>query len=144
MKCEIRECRAADAEAVSELSTQLGYTVPEVVIQQRIASLSKDHDHVVVVACDSNGKVIGWMDLGLSFHLQSGRYCEIGGLVVAEGARGNGVGRDLVAYAERWGASKGVAKILVRSNAKRTDAHRFYLRENYEIVKTSAVFEKHL
>ena len=101
-------------------------------------------DHAVIVACAHGGTVIGWMDIGIVFHLQSGRYCEIGGLVVAEQARNQGIGRELLAYAEKWGASKGMKKMVVRSNAKRADAHRFYLREQYEMVKTSAVFEKRL
>jgi hypothetical protein len=33
---------------------------------------------------------------------------------------------------------------MLRSNSKRADAHRFYLREQYTMVKTSAVFEKKL
>ncbi len=144
MNCTIRECRLDDAAAVAELSGQLGYAVPLDVMTERIRSMSSDPTHTVVVACTDAGQVIAWMDLGIVFHLQSGKYCEIGGLVVAESARGNGIGCRMVAYAEQWAAEKGVKKVLVRSNSKRTDAHRFYLRENYAMVKTSAVFEKKL
>ena len=144
MGCEIRESRASDAEAISELTAQLGYAVPVEEIAQRLRGVAGAEDHAVIVACAQDGTVIGWMDIGIVFHLQSGTYCEIGGLVVAEQARNQGIGRELLAYAEKWGASKGMKKMLVRSNAKRADAHRFYLREQYEMVKTSAVFEKRL
>ena len=144
MGCEIRESRASDAEAIAELTAQLGYAVPLEEIAQRLRSVAGAEDHAVIVACAQDGAVIGWMDIGIVFHLQSGTYCEIGGLVVAEQARNQGIGRELLAYAEKWGASKGMKKMLVRSNAKRADAHRFYLREQYEMVKTSAVFEKRL
>ena len=144
MGCEIRESRASDAEAIAELTAQLGYAVPVEEIAQRLRRVAGTEDHAVIVACAQDGTVIGWMDIGIVFHLQSGTYCEIGGLVVAEQARNQGIGRELLAYAEKWGASKGMKKMLVRSNAKRADAHRFYLREQYEMVKTSAVFEKRL
>jgi GNAT superfamily N-acetyltransferase len=144
MKCDIREAQLSDAATISQLTAQLGYAVPVEEIERRIRAIEADQNHAVAVACAPDGSVLGWMDLGLTFHLQTGTYCEIGGLVVAESARSNGIGRELVAYAEKWGASKGVKKVLVRSNIKRSDAHRFYLRENYDMVKTSAVFEKKL
>jgi GNAT superfamily N-acetyltransferase len=144
MKCDIREAQLSDAAMISQLTEQLGYAVPVEEIERRIRAIEADKNHAVVVACAPDGCVVGWIDLGLTFHLQTGRYCEIGGLVVAESARSNGIGKDLVAYAEKWGASEGMNKVLVRSNIKRSDAHRFYLREKYEMVKTSAVFEKKL
>ena len=36
----------------------------------------------------------------------------------------------------------GLRRALVRSQVSREPAHRFYLREGYARVKTSAVFEK--
>lgn len=144
MKCEIRECRLADSGTIAELTSQLGYAVPEEEIRRRVRAIADKKDHAVIVACGPDGTVIGWMDVGLTFHLQSGTYCEIGGLVVAASARSQGIGRELVAYAEQWAAEREVEKVLVRSNTKREDAHRFYLRENYRMVKISAVFEKKL
>jgi GNAT superfamily N-acetyltransferase len=144
MVCEIRQFRMSDADRIAELSSQLGYPVPLGQVKQRLHLMVDDPKHTVVVACVADGTVAAWMDLGIVLHLQSGEYCEIGGLVVADSARNQGIGAKLVAYAERWAAECGMKKVLVRSNAKRTDAHRFYLRENYEIVKTSTVFEKKL
>jgi GNAT superfamily N-acetyltransferase len=144
MECQIRQFKISDAERIAELSGQLGYPVPLEQITQRLHHMDGDPKHTVIVACLPDGRVAAWMDLGIVFHLQSGEYCEIGGLVVAHSARSQGIGAQLVAYAERWANARGMKKVLVRSNAKRADAHRFYLRENYEMVKTSAVFEKKL
>jgi GNAT superfamily N-acetyltransferase len=141
---EIRECRVSDAAAVARLSEELGYAVAAGEMEYRLRRVVADRDHAVLVACLEDCGVIGWIDVGVVFHLQSGTYCEVGGLVVADGVRGKGVGRELVAHAEKWAATRGLKKVLVRSNAKRADAHRFYLRENYSLVKTSAVFEKQL
>ncbi len=144
MRCEIRECQPSDADAVARLSAQLGYAVPTEEMQRRLAHVSNDPVHAVLVAHLDSGEVVGWIDVAVVFHLQSGAYCEIGGLVVSDAVRGKGIGRELVVAAERWAAARGMKKVLVRSNAIRADAHRFYLRENYTMVKTSAVFEKKL
>jgi (aminoalkyl)phosphonate N-acetyltransferase len=77
-------------------------------------------------------------------HLQSEPYGEIGGFVVSEKYRSTGIGKQLLACAERWMRERQLRRSLVRSQVKREDAHRFYLRESYARVKTSAVFEKEL
>lgn len=141
---EIRECRTSDAESVAQLSGELGYPVAVVEMRNRLEHVLRDESHAVLVACAASGEVVGWIDVGVVFHLQSGTYAEIGGLVVAASHRSQGVGKELVAQAERWASHRGLKKVVVRSNAKRADAHRFYLRENYSIVKTSAVFDKAL
>lgn len=144
MRLEIRECQLSDANALAHLSAQLGYAVPADEMQRRLTHISNDPKHAVLVACLESGEVVGWIDVGIVFHLQSGAYCEIGGLVVSDAVRGKGIGRELVVAAEQWATARGLKKVLVRSNAIRADAHRFYLRENYTMVKTSAVFEKKL
>src|SRR5512146_2512229 len=144
MICEIRAYQPSDAPAIADLSGQLGYAVLVDEMERRLRQMANDPDHTVLVACRENGEVVGWIDVGIVFHLQSGAYCEIGGLVVADSVRNNGIGRELVAAGEQWASSRGRKKVLVRSNAIRADAHRFYLRENYTMIKTSAVFEKKL
>jgi GNAT superfamily N-acetyltransferase len=138
--CSVRDARPQDAGSLSTLSADLGYAVPTEVMRERIAHLTLDHA-VFVAEAD---KVIGWIDVGLVFHLQSGTRAEIGGLVVSSESRSQGVGRLLLQRAEQWAREKGMTRLLLRSNVKRNDAHRFYLREQYTQVKTSAVFEKNL
>lgn len=144
LSVEIRECQMSDAVSIAKLSAQLGYAVPAEEMEHRLRHMAHDPDHTVLVASLQNGEVVGWIDVGIVFHLQSGAYCEIGGLVVAEAVRSNGIGRELVAAGEQWAVSRDIKKVLVRSRMQRADAHRFYLRENYTMVKTSAVFEKKL
>lgn len=139
----IREITGADAGAAAKLSADLGYPVSEEAMRQRIKSLSRRADHVVYVAC-AGGEVVGWIDVGATEHLQSEPYAEIGGLVVSSGVRGGGIGRRLVARAEKWAGERGLKSVLVRSQIAREGAHRFYLREGYERTKTSAVFKKRL
>ena len=81
--------------------------------------------------------------------LQSAPFELIGGLVVRDGLRNRGVGRRLCEAAENWCRDQGQVTLRVTSRSTRTSAHRFYLRgfylkDGYETVKTSMVFEKKL
>jgi len=91
-----------------------------------------------------HGEVVGWIDLSIEYHLQSEPAALIGGLVVSDAARNQGIGRQLCLAADEWARERGVDRMRVRSNAIREQAHAFYLRDGYRRVKTSAVFEKTL
>jgi len=138
-----REITPADADAAAKLSEELGYPVSPIEMEQRIESLQQLTDHVVYVACVA-GAVVGWIDVGISRHLQSEPRAEIGGLVVSSEVRGRGIGRHLVTCAENWARERGLRGMIVRSQIAREGAHNFYLREGYARTKTSAVFTKTL
>jgi GNAT superfamily N-acetyltransferase len=138
----IRRAVPGDAEAVAELNGQLGYPATVDETRNRIEALDGQNAvRAVLVACLGD-EVVGWVDVALSFHLQSPECALIGGLVVRDGMRGSGIGRRLCEAAEAWSREKGVLRIRVTSRSTRIDAHRFYLRDGYAEVKTSQVFEK--
>jgi GNAT superfamily N-acetyltransferase len=138
--CSIRPIEDADAAAAAALCAELGYPVSATVLEQRIRALSALSGHAVLVACIEDGRVAGWIDVSITQHLPAEPYGEIGGLVVSEDVRGQGIGRELLAAAERWISERGIGQALVRSRVVRERAHRFYLREGYSHTKTSAVF----
>lgn len=123
------------------LCGELGYPADAEAVLGRMRQIAADPNRAVLVACVESA-VVGWIDLSIEYHLQSEPAALIGGLVVADGARGQGVGRELCRAAEDWARRSGVAKVRVRSNAIRERAHAFYLRDGYAQVKNSAVFEK--
>jgi GNAT superfamily N-acetyltransferase len=125
------------------LCTQLGYPADEAAVLARMNQIAGNAHRAVLVAC-LDDTVVGWIDLSVEYHLQSEPAVLIGGLVVAEQARGRGIGLQLCRAAEDWTRERGVARLRVRSNAIRERAHAFYLRDGYARVKTSAVFEKTL
>jgi GNAT superfamily N-acetyltransferase len=137
----IRPLAADDAEAAAELSSQLGYPCLAGDLRERIEELSHAADRVAFAAV-VDGQIVGWIDAAMERHLQSPASAVIGGLVVREEMRGQGVGRRLCIEVEEWARSKSVPLVRVRSQIKREDAHRFYLRDGYRKVKTSLVFEK--
>jgi len=139
---EVRGIALEDAAAVSELSGQLGYEASMHEIRERIeAMLPLREDHLVAVAC-LKGEVIGWIEAEIARHLQSAPHALITGLVVKEGIRSLGVGKRLCAEVEQWCLRKDVSVVRVTSRTTRERAHRFYLREGFVQIKTSAVFEK--
>ncbi len=137
----IRRLVVDDAEAAAELSSQLGYPCSAGDLRERIKELSRTVDRVAFAAV-VDGQMVGWIDAAMESHLQAPASVVIGGLVVREDMRGLGVGRRLCLEVEEWARSKSVPLVRVRSQIKREDAHRFYLRDGYSKVKTSFVFEK--
>jgi PhnO protein len=139
----IRPITLADAASAAQLSAEFGYPASQETMERRITALQSCPDHAIFLACFDQTPV-GWIDVGIVHHLQSEPYGEIGGFVVSEKYRSTGVGKQLIAHAEAWMRQHGLRRALVRSQISREAAHRFYLREGYARVKTSAVFEKEL
>jgi len=143
MSVDIRNVTPDDAADVARLSGELGYPIDADAMRRRIQQLSALPDHAVFIAMCAEGAV-GWIHVSVVQHVQADVRAEIGGLVVTAESRSAGVGALLVARAEQWAREHGLTGMIVRSQIKREDAHRFYLREGYERTKTSAVFSKEL
>jgi PhnO protein len=139
----IRKARLDDAGAIATLSGQLGYPATPVQIGGRLEAILNRNDTGTFVA-EVDGAVVGWIHMFGCERIESEPSAEIGGLVVADGHRGAGLGAQLVASGERWARGQGYDVVRVRSNVLRANAHRFYQREGYEPVKHQAVFLKTL
>jgi GNAT superfamily N-acetyltransferase len=137
----VRRLAVDDAEAAAELCSQLGYPSSTADLRRRIEERLRSPDSVAFAAV-LDGQVAGWIDGFIEHHLQGSASVVIGGLVVRDGLRGMGIGRRLCLEIEDWARSRSVPIVRVRSQIKREDAHRFYLRDGYRKVKTSCVFEK--
>lgn len=148
-KLSIRKIMPGDAAPVAALSGQLGYETSTEAMAERIAKLGAAGEvQAVFVACmigsELAEQVVGWIDIAITFHLQTEPFALIGGLVVKDGIRGAGIGKRLCETAESWVRSQGIKVLRVTSRSTRLDAHRFYLRDGYTEIKTSKVFEKML
>ena len=143
LQVAVREVRIDDADAVARLTGELGYPVTPEEMADRIQTQTAQPDHAIFVACQ-DAKVVGWIDVRVSHHLQSGAAAEIGGLVVSTEARSLGIGGTLLARAEIWAHERGIRRMVVRSQIARERAHRFYLERGYQRTKTSAVFSKQI
>jgi GNAT superfamily N-acetyltransferase len=89
-----------------------------------------------------DGEVVGWAQAHDLELLQYSRVLEVGGLVVADHARGRGVGNSLIDAVADWGRRRGHRELLVRSNVTREEAHDFYGALGFDRIKTSHTYSK--
>ena len=140
----IRVARVSDAAEVARLADQLGYPATDDAMALRLTELLQHRDHRVWVAVGPAGRPIGWLHASVRRALESEPYVEIEGLVVDEAHRGARIGERLMEQAVGWARSLRMARVRVRSNVVRADAHRFYHRLGFRRVKDQAVLERGL
>jgi predicted N-acetyltransferase YhbS len=132
----VREARGSDAEALASLLTELGYPDEPARVAARAAELAADAASIVLVAEDGAG-VIGFVAASAMPLLhEDGSWCRLSALAVAEGRRGEGVGRALVEAAETFARSRGCryAEVTSGDRPEREAAHLFYRALGYEEV----------
>jgi len=139
---KIRKASAGDAPAIAQLSGQLGYPVEADVMRERLERFVQLEEQVVFVA--ETTEVVGWIHGAENELLEVGRHAEIWGLVVADGQRGKGVGRQLIDAVEQWTRSRGLDEISVKSNVIRPESHPFYERLGFTRYKTQHAYRKRL
>jgi len=143
-KIVIRVAIPDDARAVGRLATELGYPNNGAETANRLAGVLETPGHRVLVAETAEREVVGWIHVFGTVRVESDSFAELGGLVVAEGGRGRGVGTQLVAASEQWALDNGYRKLRIRSRKERTEAHGFFRRLGFVSYKTQPVFERSL
>jgi ribosomal protein S18 acetylase RimI-like enzyme len=141
---EVRQMRPEDTAAVAALTTQLGYPSTEDEIRRRYDLIKDRWDARLFVAQHAGTTIVGWIHVQATYLLECDARAEIWGLVVADKARGSGVGRRLVDVAEEWALMRGLGVMAVRSNFLRTGAQGFYEHLGYTVTKTQNAFRKNL
>ncbi len=138
---KIRSACPDDAPTLAALLAELGFPASVPVITKRLQGMLDASELVLVAVQDA--EVLGLLTVHISPMLHRptpvGRFTA---LVVAERARGQGVGSALVRAAERELAMRGCALVEVTSNFRLTGAHLFYEHLGYEA--TSLRFKKSL
>jgi ribosomal protein S18 acetylase RimI-like enzyme len=139
-----RPMRDADAERVAALAGELGYPSTPSEILRRKAVLDRETRHGLFVAETTAGEVAGWIIVSEMCSLELDPHAEVKGLVVAEAARGRGIGRELMRVAEGWASARGLREVVLRSNVVRDRTHAFYRGIGYEEQKRQVKFRKRL
>ena len=131
----IRPATIKDAGKVQELIAQLGFIHSLDFIQTKLQKLLDSPNDIVLVAEDHEA-VQGLITLHFALQLGfEGDIMTIGYLVVDQAYRGLGVGGRLEEYASLIAQKRKCSLIEVYSQAKRTDAHRFYERQGYGVAE---------
>ncbi len=143
MSVTIRLARPSDAEAIADLTAQLGYDVDLTDVAARLSRILAHRDQQFFIA-ERDGRAAGWLHAAQSEYIETGAFVVIGGLVVDKSCRGEGVGRLLMARAEAWASERGFSVVRLSSTITRTAAHRFYESIGYRNIKTQYAFAKSL
>lgn len=135
----VRAAHSSDVHELARLFASLGYPVTTETLSDRFQAYSTAGEHAFVA--EGSDSLLGALTVHATPVLHRPTYVgRITSLIVDESARGQGVGRALVAAAEQHLAERGCALIEVTSNQRRADAHAFYETLGYE--RTSLRFAK--
>ncbi|MEO7663538.1 MAG: GNAT family N-acetyltransferase [Candidatus Limnocylindrales bacterium] len=132
----LRPAVATDADRIAALFTDEGYPVGPSAIVARLERFAGD-DAAVVVA-DLDGEVIGFIACHAVPRFEhDDALVRILALVVDAGARERGVGRQLIAEAERFAEGHGAAFVEVTAGHHRPDAFHLYESLGYDASVTA-------
>ena len=140
MKIAVREITGLDSPAVTGLTAQLGYETTATATANLIAEILNSKNDLVLVA-EADKQVVGWIHAFYAVRLESGRFVEIGGLVIDEQHRGRGIGKILIEAVKVWSRQRHITHIKVRSNTRRLSTHQFYLKAGFTQIKEQKIFE---
>jgi ribosomal protein S18 acetylase RimI-like enzyme len=138
----IRHAQPGDAAVLAELMCELGYETSSVEMHSRLEVILKNENYCTIVAEVDNKLcgIIGTLTHASHEHNDPSR--KIIALVVSKRQRRSGIGRALIAAAERDFAKRSVTRITLTTRFEREDAHRFYEALGY--AKTGFRFAKNL
>lgn len=143
LEMSYREAVVGDGPEIARLSGQLGYPAESEAITDRLDRILTWADNAVFVS-EADDKLAGWVHVHGRYLIESPPFAEIGGLVVDDEYRGQGIGKELMRRVEEWARAAGFAEMRVRSGGSRAGAHRFYERIGYDNFKMQQVFRKRL
>jgi ribosomal protein S18 acetylase RimI-like enzyme len=127
----VRRARAEDADDITAVLSELGYSASPEDVARRLAGLDADERSAALVAV-TGPKVVGMLTLHMVPVLhEPGDWCRLTALVVAPAARRRGVATALVSAAEAIAREAGCVRIEVTSALHRDGAHGFYRGRGY-------------
>lgn len=141
MTFTLRPAQPGDAQALAPLAGLLEGEGRTRDLRGRIVGLPP-RDHALLVAESARGDLVGWIHVFAAWRMTSEPFAEIGGLAVAPDWRRQGVGRALLAEAERWATRQGCRALRVRVSQARHEAPAFYQAAGFRALKQQAVFSK--
>ena len=139
----LRPITRDDVAQCLSLLAQLGYQMTLDEAMRRVGEVLSAPDHSALVA-EMAGRVAGLLHVFARPAIENPREAVVQAIVVDEAFRRTGVGRTLMAEAERWGRGRDCRSVALSSNVMRAPAHAFYAALGYRIAATSYVLRKDL
>jgi ribosomal protein S18 acetylase RimI-like enzyme len=136
-----RPARATDARAIAALFTDEGFPAGPSDIRGRLTQFESPHSRVVVA--EHEGALLGFIAVhAIPRFEHDDRILRIVALVVDAGARERGVGRALMAEAERIGTEVGAAFVELTAGHHRPEARHLYESLGYDSTVTAYLRKK--
>jgi ribosomal protein S18 acetylase RimI-like enzyme len=130
--CWIRDAELNDAPELALLMCELGYETQRAEMETRLKLILSNPAYKTFIAI-MDGCVCGMIGTltypSYEHNDPSGR---ILALVTLSAARRRGIGRALIATAEKDFAQKGIRRVALDTRVNREDAHKFYDSLGYE------------
>lgn len=121
-----------DAAVLAQLMCELGYETTKSEMQMRMERIAADECYRTFVAV-RDGKVCGMIG---TFTCPSYEHNDPSGRILAVATLGTmrrrGIGRALIAIAEKDFAQRGIRRVALNTRLAREDAHKFYESLGYE------------
>jgi GNAT superfamily N-acetyltransferase len=128
----IRRATMADAPAMAELITQLGYPSTSGEMSRRLRDIFQHSDYLAMVV-ETGHHIVAMAGACLGYFFEKNHtHGRLIAMVVDASVRNQGIGARLLEAVEEWMRSRGVAEMIVNSHISRLDAHRFYEAYGYE------------
>jgi GNAT superfamily N-acetyltransferase len=137
----LRPADATDAETIAALFTDEGYPAGPSDIVTRLERFASEHAQVIVAEHD--GALLGFIAIHALPRFEHDDWIvRILALVVDAGARERGVGRALMAKAERIGRDLGAGFIELTAGHHRPEARHLYESLGYDSTVTAYLRKK--
>lgn len=141
----IREINISDAQEIQKIcKIALGYDVDISTVKNQINKLLCDNKHHIIAVYEDDNiqKAIGFVHAQVYESVYSDTGLNILGLAVDPKFQGNGVGKKLMYYIEKYALDNNMAFIRLNSANYRLEAHKFYENIGYTSDKLQKRFIK--
>ena len=128
----VREAKAADAAAIQRLYQELLPEAPVDVRAEKIDNLAASATSFLLLA-EANTEILGTLLLTIcpDVMFADQPFAVLENIVVRASSRRRGIGRQLLAEAQRISMDLACSKILLMSSKFRTEAHGFFLSQGF-------------
>jgi aminoglycoside 6'-N-acetyltransferase I len=144
----IRDAKAEDTESWLAMRMALWPETDEPQHRREMAMMLSDNQRFAVLVCqDRLGDLIGFAEVSLRAWAEGCESSPVGyleGWYVAEHARQQGIGGELVAAAERWARSHGCSEMASDTELSNRISETAHLRLGYQVTARVTAFRKRL
>jgi len=127
----LRTAKVEDYKQISLLLTQLDYPDTEHFLKEKIEILlTEPNEELLVFEEDKN--IIAFISVHFMPQLAvKGDFARISYFAVDKTIRSRGIGRKLEEYCNDLALKRNCDRVEVHCHSRRTDAHRFYIRQGF-------------